>query len=129
MAIVHVREADGEEKQRRQFTVLMRDAGTADLFIRASQGRSRTLKAPWSLYRYIALRDHPAGRPAPCPEVAIHGALWAAFEGIVWIGFSCRKEHNTKKKGTGRSHIRFVPTLRRRDVQSGWDPDSEIIIS
>eukprot|EP00959_Pyramimonas_sp_CCMP1952_P455611 9471819-Pyramimonas_sp.AAC.1 len=47
----------------------------------------------------------------------------------MWIGLSCRREHNTKKKGAGRSHIHFVPTLQRRDVQSGWDPDSEIIIS
>eukprot|EP00959_Pyramimonas_sp_CCMP1952_P352072 7376637-Pyramimonas_sp.AAC.1 len=45
------------------------------------------------------------------------------------VGLSCRKEHNTKKKGTGRSRIRFVPTLQRRGVQSGWDPESEIIIS
>eukprot|EP00959_Pyramimonas_sp_CCMP1952_P081908 1711162-Pyramimonas_sp.AAC.1 len=59
MAIVHVREADGEEKQR-----LRRDSGTADLFIRASQGHSWTLKAPWSLYKYIVLHDNPAGRPA-----------------------------------------------------------------
>eukprot|EP00959_Pyramimonas_sp_CCMP1952_P235218 4915292-Pyramimonas_sp.AAC.1 len=38
MAIVPVREADGEEKQRLQFKVRVRDSGTADLFIRASQG-------------------------------------------------------------------------------------------
>eukprot|EP00959_Pyramimonas_sp_CCMP1952_P383175 8029087-Pyramimonas_sp.AAC.1 len=47
----------------------------------------------------------------------------------MWRGLSCRREHNAEKKGTGRSRIHFVPTLRRRDVQSGWDPDSEIIIS
>eukprot|EP00959_Pyramimonas_sp_CCMP1952_P295737 6185613-Pyramimonas_sp.AAC.1 len=93
----------------------MRDSGTADLFIRASQGHSWTPKAPWSLYRYIVLRDNPAGRPAPCPEVAMRGTRWAAFEGIMWHGLSCRKEHNTKKKGAGRSRIHFVPTLRRRD--------------
>eukprot|EP00959_Pyramimonas_sp_CCMP1952_P324881 6800184-Pyramimonas_sp.AAC.1 len=77
----------------------------------------------------MALHDNPAGRPAPCPDVAIHGARWAAFEGILWVGLSCRKEHNAKKKGTGRSHILFVPTLQRRDAQSGWDPESEITIS
>eukprot|EP00959_Pyramimonas_sp_CCMP1952_P405344 8495678-Pyramimonas_sp.AAC.1 len=82
MTIVHVREADGEEKQRLQFKVLMRDSGAADLFIRASQGRSWTLKAPWSLYKCIVLRDNPAGRLAPYPDVAIHGAQWEAFEGI-----------------------------------------------
>eukprot|EP00959_Pyramimonas_sp_CCMP1952_P210865 4412495-Pyramimonas_sp.AAC.1 len=129
MAIVHVRDADGEEKQRLQFKVLMRDTGTADLFTRASQGHSRTLKAPWSLHKYIVLHDNPAGRSAPYPDVAIHGARWAAFEGIMWVGLSWRKEHNTKKKGTGRSHIHVVPTLQRRDVQSGWDPESEITIS
>eukprot|EP00959_Pyramimonas_sp_CCMP1952_P235312 4916921-Pyramimonas_sp.AAC.1 len=48
MATVHVHEADGEEKQRLQFKVLMRDSGTAELFTRASQGHSWTLKAPWS---------------------------------------------------------------------------------
>eukprot|EP00959_Pyramimonas_sp_CCMP1952_P428080 8965450-Pyramimonas_sp.AAC.1 len=84
MAIAHVREADGEEKQRLQFKVLMRDSGTADLFIRASQGHSWTLEAPWSLYKYTVLRGNPAGRPAPHPDVAIHGAKWAAFEGIMW---------------------------------------------
>eukprot|EP00959_Pyramimonas_sp_CCMP1952_P409023 8571783-Pyramimonas_sp.AAC.1 len=82
MAIVHVRESDGEEKHRLQFKVLMRDSGTADLFIRASQGHSWTLKAPWSLYKYIVLRDNPAWRLAPYPHVAIHGTRWAAFEGI-----------------------------------------------
>eukprot|EP00959_Pyramimonas_sp_CCMP1952_P255473 5336276-Pyramimonas_sp.AAC.1 len=46
MAIAHVREADGEEKQRLQFTVLVRDSGASDIFIRASQGHSWTLKAP-----------------------------------------------------------------------------------
>eukprot|EP00959_Pyramimonas_sp_CCMP1952_P162060 3388308-Pyramimonas_sp.AAC.1 len=74
MAIAHVRESDGEEKQRLQFKVLMRDTGTADLFIRASQGRSGKLKAPWSLHKYIVLHDNPAGRLAPYPDVAIHGA-------------------------------------------------------
>eukprot|EP00959_Pyramimonas_sp_CCMP1952_P174844 3653976-Pyramimonas_sp.AAC.1 len=73
MEIVHVREPDGEEKQRLQFTVLVRDSGKPEIFIRASQGRSWTLKAPWSLCKYIALHDHPAGRRAPYPEVAMHG--------------------------------------------------------
>eukprot|EP00959_Pyramimonas_sp_CCMP1952_P329951 6908432-Pyramimonas_sp.AAC.1 len=107
----------------------MRDTGMADLFIRASQGRSWKLKAPWSLHKYIVLHDDPAGRPAPCPDAAVHGARWAAFEGITWVGLSCRKEHNAKKKGTGRSRIHFIPTLQRRDAQSGWDPESEIINS
>eukprot|EP00959_Pyramimonas_sp_CCMP1952_P473524 9501889-Pyramimonas_sp.AAC.1 len=83
MAIVHVRESDGEEKQRLQFKVLVRDSGKSDVFIRASQGHSWTLKAPWSLYKYVVLHDNPAGRPAPCPEVAMHGTRWAAFEGIM----------------------------------------------
>eukprot|EP00959_Pyramimonas_sp_CCMP1952_P120721 2523923-Pyramimonas_sp.AAC.1 len=58
----------------------------------------------------------------------MHGARWTAFEGITWYGLSCRKEHNTKKRGTGRSRILFVPTPRRRGMQSGWGPDSEIVI-
>eukprot|EP00959_Pyramimonas_sp_CCMP1952_P037820 791753-Pyramimonas_sp.AAC.1 len=58
----------------------------------------------------------------------MRGARWAAIEGIMWHGLSCRKEHNRKKRGTGRSHIRFVPTLRRRGVQRGWGPDSEIVL-
>eukprot|EP00959_Pyramimonas_sp_CCMP1952_P083082 1736552-Pyramimonas_sp.AAC.1 len=76
----------------------MRDSGTADLFIRASQGHSWTLEAPWSLYKYIALRDIPAGRPAPYPDVAIHGTRWAAFEGIMWIGLFPAAESTTPRR-------------------------------
>eukprot|EP00959_Pyramimonas_sp_CCMP1952_P195936 4096673-Pyramimonas_sp.AAC.1 len=46
MAIAHVREAGGAEKQRLQFKALVRDSGKSDIFIRASQGHSWTLKAP-----------------------------------------------------------------------------------
>eukprot|EP00959_Pyramimonas_sp_CCMP1952_P261463 5466786-Pyramimonas_sp.AAC.1 len=38
MAIVRVRGPGGEEKQRLQFKVLVRDSGKPDIFIRASQG-------------------------------------------------------------------------------------------
>eukprot|EP00959_Pyramimonas_sp_CCMP1952_P362364 7589098-Pyramimonas_sp.AAC.1 len=68
MEVVHVREPDGEEQQRLQFKVSMRDSGEPAIFIRASQGHSWALKAPWSLCSYIVLRDQPAGRPAPYPE-------------------------------------------------------------
>eukprot|EP00959_Pyramimonas_sp_CCMP1952_P434301 9094312-Pyramimonas_sp.AAC.1 len=64
MAIARVREADGEEKQRLQFKVLMRGSGTADLFTRASQGRS-------SLYCTTIL---PGDRPrAPTLPFTAHG--------------------------------------------------------
>eukprot|EP00959_Pyramimonas_sp_CCMP1952_P290154 6068921-Pyramimonas_sp.AAC.1 len=46
----------------------------------------------------------------------------------MWHVLSCRKEHNTKERGTCRSHIHFGPTLRCRGVQNGWGPDSEIVI-
>eukprot|EP00959_Pyramimonas_sp_CCMP1952_P322892 6756648-Pyramimonas_sp.AAC.1 len=46
----------------------------------------------------------------------------------MWHGLSCRPEHSTKKRGTGRSHIHFVPTVHRRVVNSGRDPESDIII-
>eukprot|EP00959_Pyramimonas_sp_CCMP1952_P042718 893228-Pyramimonas_sp.AAC.1 len=58
----------------------------------------------------------------------MHGTRWEAFEGIMWYGLSCRPERNTKKRGSGRSHIHFAPTIRRRGVKSGWDPESNIVI-
>eukprot|EP00959_Pyramimonas_sp_CCMP1952_P348060 7290330-Pyramimonas_sp.AAC.1 len=58
----------------------------------------------------------------------MHGTRWNAFEGIMRHGLSCRSEHNSKKRGTGRSRIHFAPTVRRRSVNSGWDPDPNVII-